>query len=227
MTERKDCFLASGEWASALDMRGPTPDLKRIYFRLMRKMALWPTLVRANSILLLGGASIEPVVLSQKAYEVLGELQQINQELNKLIYGQGLLREIPSQQVNDALPTMFKVKETMAAMAVCHYAIFRIVVCRILVSLSTTTPEETLGLESDILQQCHRVWMLIEHSRLHKPLGLPAMQAALIFTYESAHDWNTKQNILETLNDLDSFRKKEDELWEEDEVLYIARSLLG
>ena len=82
-------------------------------------------------------------------------------------------------------------------------------------------------LESDIHQQCHRVWMLIEHSKLHKPLGLPAMQAALIFTYEWAHDWVTKQKILETLNDLDSFRKKEDELWEEDEVLYIARSLLG
>lgn len=170
---------------------------------------------------------IDAAVLSQKAYAAWGELQQINEELSKLVYEQGLLQEVPSRRLNDPLPSMFDVRETMAAMAVCHYAIFSIVVCRVLVTLSTTTPTEIQELESHILRQSYRVWMLMEYSRLHKPLGLPAMQAALIFTYESAHDSNTKRNILETLNDLDCFRKQEDYLWEEEQVLHIIRSLLG
>jgi hypothetical protein len=227
VTEKKDCFLASDEWASALDTRSAMPDLKRIYFRLMRSMALWPTLVRTKSMLRMRDTPIDAAVLSQKAYAAWGELQQINEELSKLVYEQELLQEVPSRRLNDPLPSMFDVRETMAAMAVCHYAIFSIVVCRVLVTLSTTTPTEIQELESHILRQSYRVWMLMEYSRLHKPLGLPAMQAALIFTYESAHDSNTKRNILETLNDLDYFRKQEDYLWEEEQVLHIIRSLLG
>jgi hypothetical protein len=189
-------------------------------------MTLWPTLARARSMLI-SGDIMDTVGLSQKAYQALEGLEYIDRDLSGLIHSKELLKEISSSQPSDPLPTMFEVRETMAAMAVCHHAIFSIIVRRILISLITTTPEETVQLESDIFRYSHRVWMLIEHSRLHKPLGLPAMQAALIFTFESAQDPKTKERILESLDDLDSLRMREGRMWKESEVLYAARSLMG
>ncbi|KAJ5273736.1 hypothetical protein N7478_008861 [Penicillium angulare] len=167
-------------------------------------MTLWPALVRMRSILTFSDI-MDTVELSQKAYQAVEELELIDQELSSFIQGKELLREVPSSQLNDTLPTMFEVKETMAAMAICHHAILSIIVRRILISVITTTPEEAVQPECDIFRYSHRVWMLIEHRRLHKPLGLPAMQAALIFTFESARDQRTKERMLESLDDLDLF----------------------
>jgi hypothetical protein len=190
-------------------------------------MTVWPTLVRESSLLATGDTGIDIPSLSRKASDVLNELQHIEKSLDLFIYEDGSVSEIPSRRLDDPLPTMFEVRTTMAAMAMCHLAIFSIVVCRILIYLRTKTQEESLELEELVLKHCHRVWKLIEYSRLHKPLGLPAMQAALIFTFASAPDESTKRYILEALNDLDSFRRAEGETWSQEEVLYIARSLHG
>lgn len=227
MSQREDSFLVNPEWANALDMRGHTTDLKTVYFRLMRSMTVWPTLVRESSLLATGDTGINIPSLSRKAHDVLNELQHIEKSLDRFIYEHGSISEIPSRRLDDPLPTMFEVRTTMAAMAMCHLAIFSIVVCRILISLRIKMKAESLELEALVLKHCHRVWKLIEYSRLHEPLGLPAMQAALIFTFASAHNESTKTYILEALNDLDSFRRAEGETWSQEEVLYIARSLHG
>lgn len=190
-------------------------------------MALWPSLVHDNCKLREGSLTIDPSVLSHNASHVLEELQSIDQDLKRIIDEQDLLIIVPSRRLDDPLPVMYEVKETMAAMAICHYAIFSIAVNQILLSLHAADSVETSQIEAEILNQCHRVWMLIEHSRLNKPLGLPVMQAALIFTLESAQDTNTRRNIISAMNDLDSFRTLTNGSWKEAQMIYIARSLRG
>lgn len=67
--------------------------------------------------------------------------------------------------------------------------------------------------------------MLIEHSRRHKPLGLPVMPAALVFTLESAvDDPDLKRNILDALVELGNFQLLENT---QERLVNIARSMRG
>jgi hypothetical protein len=122
---------------------------------------------------------------------------------------------------------MFEVHDTIAAMFVCHEAIFTIVAYRILQYMSLCGPIETLECEAKILHKCQRVWMLIEHSQCHKPLGLPVMQAALIFTIESATDPEARQSIVAAMNDLSSFQVLTQGPWKGEQLACISRSLRG
>jgi hypothetical protein len=138
---------------------------------------------------------------------------------------------------------MFQVKDTMAALAICHYAMITIIVCRILlwlqqqtsyihilttISYCKTGGKEATELQTEILSQCRRIWMLIEHSRRNRPLGLPVMPAALMFTFESAvDDPDLKQNILDALVELGSFQMLENGTWGEERLVNIARSMRG
>ncbi|KAH8691474.1 hypothetical protein BGW36DRAFT_388390 [Talaromyces proteolyticus] len=204
-----------------------------IYFRLLRLMTRWPTLVREYSMLREGGGDVvfNHLSVSKKAYAVLDELKYINDDWEHVIDDQDLLRSAPSYRPNDPLPLMFEVKDTMAALAICHYAMFSIIVCRILLSLQIMSCEtgETVQLQAGIVNQCHRIWMLIDHSLCHKPLGLPVMQGALILTFETAvdDDLNMKRYILDALNELDAYRVLAKGPWKENQVVYIARSLRG
>jgi hypothetical protein len=210
-------------------MRVPTLDLKMVYFRLMRSMTLWPTLVYENSKLRDGDGDLTANYqsLSMTARNVLTELQSIDQDLERLLHEKNLVSIVPSCRPSDPLPLMFEVKDTMAALAICHYAIFSIVVYRILLSLPVCETVEALQFEAEILNQCHRVWMLIEHSRRNRPLGLPVMQAALVFTFESANNLETRENILTALNELDGPRISANGPWRGEQLTHIARSLRG
>lgn len=262
MARRQYCFLASDEWVNALDT--PLDDvsyssnLKMVYFRLIRLMACWPTLVREYSQLREGGSSNSNnsgsdgddvidhlILLYKRACTVLEGLKYINHDLGKVIQDQKLITTVPSSRPNDPLPLMFQVKDTMAALAICHYAMITIVVCRILVwvleevpyihLLATSTipycetEEKNIAeLQTEITSQCHRIWMLIEHSRRQKPLGLPVMQAALSFTFESAIDEpDLKQNILDAMNELGAFQVFDNGPWREEQLVNIARSMRG
>lgn len=216
-------------------------------------MACWPTLVREYSQLREGSCSSDDggdtidhlILLYKRACTVLEGLKYINHDLGKVIREQNLITTVTSSRPNDPLPLMFQVKDTMAALAICHYAMITIVVCRILVwvlqeapyihllAVSTipyckTEEKETAELQTEIISQCHRIWMLIEHSRRQKPLGLPVMQAALIFTFESAvDDPDLKRNILDALNELGAFQVFDNGPWREEQLVNIARSMRG
>lgn len=246
MTRREYCFLASDEWVNALDRpldnSSYSSSLKMIYFRLIRLMACWPTLVREYAELREGqcsGDQVEYLLLYKRGCTVLEGLKYINHDLGSVIKDQNLITTAPSSRPNDPLPLMFQVKDTMAALAICHYAMVTIVVCRILIwllqetqyaflSTTTTTHHKTAELQTEIITQCHRVWMLIEHGRRHKPLGLPIMPAALAFTLESAVDEpDLKRNVLEALGELGEAHVLQNGAWREEQVINIARAMRG
>ncbi|RFU23899.1 hypothetical protein B7463_g12441, partial [Scytalidium lignicola] len=227
VSERKRCFLASKEWADAFDTRIFASDIKTIYYRLIRLMTLWPDLVCDYSEFYRGNLAIDSYKLYMEVRRVLDKLENINREFEDIVNTQDLLRIVPSCNSNGLVTVMFEVYNTMAAMFVCHYAVFSIIAHRILQSLCLGGPLETLQCEAEILNQCRRVWMLIEHSRRNKPLGLPVMQAALIFTFESATDCKAKESIVATMNDLDSLRVLGNGPWKGEQLTRISQSLRG
>lgn len=202
-------------------------------------MTFWPTLVCEYAKLWNGQArydgEISYLTLYTSACTVLEALKYINHDLDKIIHEQKLIITVPSSRPDDLLPLMFQVHDSMAALAICHCAMITIVVLRIMLWLlqtksqmlrsiipSKTTFNRTAELKAEIMNQCHRVWMLIEHSRCTKPLGLPVMQAALVFTFEAtAEDTSMRQNVLNALNDMSNGE------WSEQRVEHVARSMRG
>jgi hypothetical protein len=193
----------------------------------MRLMTLWPSFVCDYSELYCGKQGFDSSGLYTKVWRVLENLEGLNEEFAKIVSNKGLLSIVPSNTPNSLVPVMFEVHDTMAAMFVCHQAIFAIVTQRILQSLLPVGSVEAFECEERILSECRRVWMLIEYSRCNKPLGMPAMQAALIFTVESAADGKAKKSIVEAMNDLDSFRVLSSGPWEGEQLEYISRSWRG
>lgn len=177
---------------------------------------------------------INRLTLYTSACTVLEALIYINHDLDKIIHDQKLIITVPSSRPDD-LPLMFQVHDTMAALAICHCAMITIVVLRIMLWLLQTqsqmlqsiipckkTFKRTAELQTEVMNQCHRVWMLIEHSRCTKPLGLPVMQAALVFTFEAtAEDTSMRQNVLNALNEVSNGE------WSEQRVEHVARSMRG
>ena len=190
-------------------------------------MTLWPGFVCEYSELYRGNLGIDRYELYTRVRGVLDELETLNQEFDDIVDEQDLMCIVQSCISNNLVTVMFEVHDTMAAMFVCHQAIFTIVSQRILLSIGLCGSIETFQCEAKILHQCQRVWMLIEHSRRHKPLGLPVMQAALIFTFESAPDLKARQSIIAAMNDLDSYRVLGKGAWTGEQLEYIARSLRG
>lgn len=71
---------------------------------------------------------------------------------------------------------------------------------------TTYESKEPEDFRDRILFQCQRIWMLLDYSCSSKPLGLPMMTAALLFTYGSAKDAAAQRDIIAALNELDCGR---------------------
>jgi hypothetical protein len=164
-----------------------------------------------------------------RARRVLIELSKIGHDLGKLFESQNMIDTTPSSNPDDHVTTMFEVRDSLAAMLLCHYAMYCIVVHRILLSLLRGTANEQKEfeeLEVEIQVQCHCVWKLINYSLCHRPLGLPIMSSALLFKYECAKQPLMQRYILAVMNELDA-PKMGNRSWTGEQVSYAAGTFLG
>ncbi|KAH8124961.1 hypothetical protein ACSS6W_005203 [Trichoderma asperelloides] len=209
LSQRKDCFLASDAWAAVLDRPNGRTNVQMVYYRLVRLMTIWPTLARENFQIRAGDSAVNPLIPLRRARDVLNKLSRIDHDMGGIIFRQSKITTKPSATTDGLVQMMFEVEDPLAAMLLCHLATFSIIVHRIALSIMQNTTcenEELGGFEGRILYQSRRIWMLLDYSRSNKPLGLPIMTAALLFTYEPAKDPATRRAIVAALNDLDCGR---------------------
>ena len=115
----------------------------------------------------------------------------------------------PTTCQRDPISAMLEVKNTLVAMLVCHDAMYSVAVHRIVLSqlgAKWNATYDPVVLGKGLLRQCKRIWAHMEYSRSHEPMGLPIMPSALILTYDYAGGQAAPESIIDTLNDLDSFR---------------------
>ncbi|KAI1457956.1 hypothetical protein F4805DRAFT_467031 [Annulohypoxylon moriforme] len=228
---QKDCFLASPKWGLVLDEKNGRSDTQMIYYRLVREMTIWPTLVRENAQLQQGDLTINTNRVVEKGLCVLEQLRRIDDDLTKLLSSQKLMGIKPSEDTSSLVPAMFEVKDKLAAMLVCHYGMYSIVVHRIVLSqlyrgMGGDGTQTQRHLESEMMRQCKRIWMLIDYSRCHKPFGLPIMTPALMMTYGLAQGPVAQGRIIDIMNELDTFRFR-NKYWDVDQISHNINSLLG
>ncbi|KAI1385700.1 uncharacterized protein F4822DRAFT_351614 [Hypoxylon trugodes] len=211
INEHEDCFLASPKWAVVLDERNGRSDVQMIYYRLVRLMTLWPTLVRENSALRKGDLTIDREVALEKCLHVLEELSHIGCEVDDLLDSEKFIKVKPTTNKLDFVPMMFDVKDRLAAMLVAHYAMYSVIVHRLVLShLRVLRRRHDTGLmEQELLRQCRRIWMLTEYSLAYKPMGLPIMSAILLLTYDLAEGPAAQDRIIGIVHELDDFRSME------------------
>lgn len=227
--EGKDCFLASDQWATVLDVRNGRTELQMIYYRLMRQMTYLPKLARENFELRRGNPAVSTNEVLERARNVLVELSNIGYAMDKLLHSKNLITITQSNGHDDPVSTMFEVKDNLVAMLMCHHAMYSIIILRTILSLlrrEIHEQKESSQIEEEILCQCRRAWMLIDYSRSNKPLGLPIMQSTLLFTYDCVTHQATQRRILATMNELDGVRIG-NRSWQGERVSYIAKIFLG
>ncbi|KAL6884422.1 hypothetical protein GGI43DRAFT_419535 [Trichoderma evansii] len=209
LSQREDCFLASDAWAAVLDRPNGRTNVQMVYYRLVRLMTIWPTLAKENFQIRAGDSAVNPLMALKRARYVLRKLSRIDHDMGEIIFRQGKITTKPPQATDGLVKMMFEVEDTLAAMLLCHFATFSIIIHRIALSIMQRMiceNEELEGFEDRILYQCRRIWMLLDYSRSNKPLGLPIMTPALLFTYEPTKDPAARREIVAALNDLDSGR---------------------
>jgi hypothetical protein len=174
-------------------------------------MTLWPTLVRQKQELCETNTSIDRLTLMQKTQKVKEAVDKIGIKLDCLIKSDGLIEYIPATCLSTVVSEMFKFKDQMAAVLLCYHAMYSIIVHHILLSLSSD-PFDKLDLGCNIPRLSRQIWMLVDHGRRNKPLGLPMLPAALLMTVESAN-WNAQEQIIDIMNELDSCQRLRCESW--------------
>ncbi|KAJ5832498.1 hypothetical protein N7474_000809 [Penicillium riverlandense] len=205
LVQGKVCFLASNEWAAALDNIEGRTDIQTIFYQILRQMTLWPTLLHEKkSTLYDGDLVINLSSLIDTAQRVQTAMYDIGLDLDTLIETRRVCRTIPSTCLSDLVTEMYEVDDTMVGVVLCYHAMYSIVVLRII--WSVTDVLHRIVLEFDIFHLCKRVWMLIEHGRQCMPLGLPILQTALMMTMESV-DWDAQERIVNITNELDRFHE--------------------
>lgn len=186
-------------------------EVQAIFYRVLRQMTLWPTLLcEKRAILCNGGRTTSLTVFLKGAREVKNTMDDLGQELDTLIKAHRLCQYIQSTCLFDMVSEMYKMDDTTVGMVLCYHAMYSIVVLRVIWSLAD--PFDQLILEAEILHLCKRVWMLIEHGRQCMPLGLPILQSALMMTIESVN-WETQDRIIEIINELERFRERGRNTW--------------
>lgn len=209
LSQRKDCSLASDAWAAVLDRPNGRTNVQMVYYRLVRLMTVWPTLARENFQIRAGDSAVNPLIPLRRARDVLNKLSRIDHDMGGIIFRQSKITTKPSATTDGLVQMTFEVEDPLAAMLLCHLATFSIIVHRIALSIMQNAAcenEELGGFEDRILYQSRRIWMLLDYSRSNKPLGLPIMTVALLFTYEPAKDLAARRAIVAALNDLDCGR---------------------
>ena len=204
VTQRKETFLATDTWSAALDNWTGKSPVQAVYYRLMRLMALWPTLVRNHSQIQLGDSTLDPKMALAQTRHVLKSLAVIERDMNNAVWRQGRLSSTPSHSTS-LVSMSLKVRDPLAAMLFCHFATYSVIVHRIALSIMKTMTSNGVVEEqfnSMIGSQCRRIWMLLEYAQFAKPLGLPIMPAALLVTFETANNANARAEIISALNEL-------------------------
>ncbi|KAJ5439713.1 uncharacterized protein N7458_010711 [Penicillium daleae] len=191
LVQGKVCFLASEEWQQLDDMENRT-EVQAIFYRVLRQMTHWPTLLcEKRAILCNDGRTTSLTVFLKGAREVKKAMDDLGQELDTLIKAHRLCQYIQSTCLFDMVSEMYKMDDTTVGMVLCYHAMYSIVVLRVIWSLAD--PFDQLILEAEILHLCKRVWMLIEHGQ--------------------SVNWETQDRIIEIINELERFRERGRNTW--------------
>ncbi|KAH8694028.1 hypothetical protein BGW36DRAFT_384198 [Talaromyces proteolyticus] len=196
-----DCFLSQREWSASLDTLQGKSRIQTIYYKLLRQMSTWPTLIREK----LEHKEGKPTLISLlgRIYHLRKELHDICIELDTLIYEENLVSRTVSTCVPGLVDEMFQIQDPTVALALCYHAMYSIIVLRILWSLADNDALCQSELEIEILGLSQRIWMLIDHGRRYKPLGLPILSVSLALTLESVN-WEEREQITALVNNLES-----------------------
>ena len=186
---------------------------------------MWPNLVREKLDFCEGNPRIDPIALVEKAHQVKVAMLEIGLKLDALIKKHKLARPIPPTCLFSLVPEMLEFQDPMAALLLCYHAMYSIISSQILSSLINNPLYES-ELKGEALHQSQRIWMLVEHGRQNKPLGLPILQAALIMTIEWA-DWEAQEEVIVIMNELDSSIKSSREGWTRERLIYKAMLFRG
>jgi hypothetical protein len=187
-------------------------------------MAIWPNLVR-EKLDFYGNPRIDLTALAEKAHRVKVAMLEIDLELHALIKKHKLARPIPPTCLFSLVSEMLEFQDPMAALLLCYHAMYSIIISQIISSLINNSLYES-ELKGETLHQSERIWMLVEHGRQNKPLGLPILQTALIMTTAWA-DWEAQEEIIAIMNELDSSRKSSSEGWTREKLIYKAMGFRG
>ena len=188
-------------------------------------MTLWPTLVHQKQELRNSNPSIDRLTLLQQTSKVKDAVDNIGVKLDCLIKSDELMEYIPATCLSTVVSEMLKFKDQMAAVLLCYHAMYSIIVHHILLSLSSD-PFDKQDLGCNIPRLSRRIWMLVDHGRRNKPLGLPMLPAALLMTVESAN-WKTQEQIIDIMNELDSCQRLRCESWTRGNLINRAKFYRG
>jgi hypothetical protein len=188
-------------------------------------MTIWPNLVREKLDFCEGNPRIDLTALVEKAHRVKVAMLEIGLELDALIKKHKLARPIPPTCLFSLVSEMLEFQDPMAALLLCYHAMYSIIISQIISSLINNPLYES-ELKGETLHQSERIWMLVEHGRQNKPLGLPILQAALIMTTAWA-DWEAQEEIIAIMNELDSSMKSSREGWTREKLIYKAMVFRG
>ncbi|KAH8812699.1 hypothetical protein F5884DRAFT_315355 [Xylogone sp. PMI_703] len=224
-----DCFLSSAKWNAAFENVEGRTDLQILLHRIMRQMSVWPSLLRRKTVLR-KGTSIDPVAdlstLWNASHKVKNVMHVIGEDLDALIEDRDMARVVPSISLLALVDKVYEFDENMPALLLCYQAMYSIVVLRIIWSV-TVDPDYLEELESELLYYSKRIWMLVDHGRRFRPLGIPILYTALVLTLESA-DEEVHECITQLVNELNgSFNDLEVGSWTTEKLIYKAMLYRG
>lgn len=181
---RKDCFLAGPEWSEAFTAFEGRDQLQIIYYRLLRQMVLWPTLIREKLDLRDTDWSKKRCSRStfKRLCQIKSRLHETGQELDVLIDEQRLISYIPSTCLTNLVGEMYCLLDPSLAVPLCYHAMYSIIVLRIMIFIVDNKTFDHSALELEILGLSKRIWMLVDHGRRYQPLGVPILSFSLSLT---------------------------------------------
>ncbi|KAI0830995.1 hypothetical protein F5Y06DRAFT_301744 [Hypoxylon sp. FL0890] len=174
-------------------------------------MTLWPTVAREKSLLLQGDGTVDTNTALERGILVLTELSRIGNDVDELLTNGKSISVKPSTSQGGLVPVIFNVKDKLVTLLACHYAMYSIVTHRIVLSQLQATGDKWQDqkvLKAELMRQCRHIWIPLDYSRPLKPLGLPIMPPALMFTLDLAEGPVAQEEVVEAMNELDSILYK-------------------
>lgn len=217
---RKDCFLADPEWSAAFGTFMGRNQLQLIYYKLLQQMVLWSTLIREK--LDLGDTDVSKerssISIFKRLCQTKSRLHKIGQELDAFIDEHHLISYIPSTCLKNLVGEMCCLLDPSLAVPLCYHAMYSIIVLRIMISVTDNNAFNHSELELEILSLSKKIWMLVDHGRRYKPLGVPVLSFSLSLTMESV-EWEAQKEITALVNGLETPEGAKRESWTTEKLI--------
>lgn len=225
---RKDCFLAEPQWLEAFGAFKSQSQLQLIYYELLRQMVSWSALIREKLDLRDTEVSKErsSIYIFKRLCQTKSRLYEIGQELDAFIDGNRVISHIPSTCLTNLVEEMYCLLNPSLAVPLCYHAMYSIIVLRIMISVASNNAFNHSELEFEILSLSKRIWMLVDHGRRYKPLGVPVLSFALSLTMESV-EWEAQKEITAIVNGLETPQGGKGECWTTEKLIQQVKFFRG